>query len=175
MPLGMRDPALSKAFSCKTIACGYRYTPQESPARVRPSQPSAAAGPGNIRIWRLGAPRGYGQSLNISQKDIKQWVKDTYLPVVKEVAKGRAMLAMPSWLFTCLLFLASATLVFIVEDATNRSAQAPQWVHTTFIVLRIALASLAGASIVQGIITTFRKRPSSQTRVGIVVWPDEED
>jgi len=89
MPLGMRDPALSKAFSCKTIACGYRYTPQESPARVRPSQPSAAAGPGNIRIWRLGAPRGHGQSLNISQRKGHQTVGEGHIFACRERGRKR--------------------------------------------------------------------------------------
>src|SRR5207244_2732724 len=51
-----------------------------------------------------------------------QWSIGMHTPVVKEIAKGSARIAIPGWMFTCLLFLACECIVIVASGFIGRAS-----------------------------------------------------
>ena len=165
------------------VGKGYRYKPSThknfSPRRTlsgnENAQGEVSAGRAeSVEVLDLTVEdrEDWGRHLIIHSSDVVQWSIGMYAPVVKEIAKGSARIAIPAWMFTCLLFLACECLVIVASDFLGQMSHLPRFLRILAISAKVGFALAAILAILQGLYHTYRRKRSDSPRVGIVIWPD---
>ncbi len=119
------------------------------------------------RRWEgLGAP---SDDPFLRRSSMEHW---NVRPVVKEIAKGSARIAISAWMFTCLLFSACECIVIVASDFLGRASALPHHHHRVLAPsAKVGFAVAAILAILQGLYQTYRRKRSDNPRIGIVIWP----
>jgi hypothetical protein len=100
---------------------------------------------------------------------------EVVVPLAKEIIRGRALVACPSWLLLMLFFLAATCLAMIAEQGLLNAGACTHFLGSKlWIFLKLGLVLLAALSAMAGLFhTLFAKRVSLGETIGVIFWPDK--
>ncbi len=115
---------------------------------------------------RSAAPRGSRAPVS----------SEVVVPLAKEIIRGRAVVACPSWFLLMLFFLAASCLEMFAEQGLLRAGACSHFLGSQlWLFLKLGFVLLAALAALAGLFyTLFSKPVSSEERIGVVFWPDNK-
>jgi hypothetical protein len=101
---------------------------------------------------------------------------EVVVPLAKEIIRGRAVVACPSWFLLMLFFLAASCLAMIAEQGLLHAGACAHFLGSKlWLFLKLGFVLLAALAALAGLFyTLFSKPVSSEERIGVVFWPDNK-